>query len=264
MPDYADNLAKQSHNLGWVLYATSRFQEAEQAVREAVRIHKQLAREHPEKPGYGRDLATHYILLGVLLQRPMRLDEAKQACEQAVLLQKQLAESFPQVPGYQHDLAGGYINLAYLQQPPEAIRNLRSALRILEPLVLDFPGSSAYKKCQALAMLIKQSNSWTARSNLAWMMFTSSRSSRISMPSAAIRGISMSSNSRSRSGVCPAAWHAAPLRGVTRWASDTMKEVRSLPARRTTAISLSINRLQSPQNLPQSPPPVCFPHTGRG
>jgi tetratricopeptide (TPR) repeat protein len=142
-PDYRQELATSHNNLGLLLRATGRPQEAEAAFRQALKLYEQLATDFPTRPDYRQGLAMSHHNLGYLLQTTGRLQEAQAAYRQALKLQEQLAAEFPTRPDYRQELARSHNNLGYLLQTTgrlqEAEAAYRQALKLQEQLVADFP-----------------------------------------------------------------------------------------------------------------------------
>jgi Flp pilus assembly protein TadD len=91
-------VASRGYNLGVLLEATGRADEAEKAFRQALPLYEQLVAEHPQVPEYRQQLATTHNNLGALLKATGRAGEAEKAYRQALQLREQLVSEHPQVP----------------------------------------------------------------------------------------------------------------------------------------------------------------------
>ena len=115
VPLYQQDLAAADNNLGLLLHAEGRYQDAARACLDGLNIRKELA-DHFPKPDYRLDLAKSYTNWGLLLQSQNQADKARQAHEQAVDLLARLTVQFPDRLDYQHELGRAYINLGTFQQ----------------------------------------------------------------------------------------------------------------------------------------------------
>ena len=105
---YRDQLAKSYFNLGILLHQMGKLPEAEEAYRQAIALHEQLAAEDPDAIDYRRDLADDYNNLGAVLRDRGELPKAEKAYRQAVELGEKLVL---ELPDHQVNLAGAYHNL---------------------------------------------------------------------------------------------------------------------------------------------------------
>jgi tetratricopeptide (TPR) repeat protein len=102
---YQSLLAKTQMNLGQIEATKGRFDEAETALKEAVRLYGLLARSRPDAgPEDWQSLARSQALLGrVYLQTP-RLGEAEEILQQSLQRFEKLAHDHPDVREFGYDL----------------------------------------------------------------------------------------------------------------------------------------------------------------
>jgi tetratricopeptide (TPR) repeat protein len=135
-------------NLGGLLAAQGRWDEAEREDRQALAEWGRLAADHPGVPEYRRGLAHSHLNLGDLLSGLCRPDEAGAAHRQALALYDRLAADHPGVLEYRRGLAqsrdrlGGL--LASLGRRDEAEREDRRAVAECGKLAAEYPGVPEY------------------------------------------------------------------------------------------------------------------------
>jgi serine/threonine-protein kinase len=153
VPNYRLELAR-SHNrrgylLAYVLKTPSRVAAAEQALRDALALSKQLVTDFPSVPNYREEVARSHQILSLLLREIGRGGEAEQALRDALAMQKQLVKNYPTVPGYRQNLAISHNSLGNLLQTTsrqqEAEQAYRDALVVQEQLAADFPTEPGYR-----------------------------------------------------------------------------------------------------------------------
>jgi tetratricopeptide (TPR) repeat protein len=126
---FRDSLALTYNNLGDLLHATNRDEEAETAFRDALAMQKQLAEAFPKQPDFRRVLALNHYNLAALLHKVKRPKDAAAALHEALAIQEQLTADFPKVPDYQNDLGNTLRNLAILHSSQ---REFARALSFIE------------------------------------------------------------------------------------------------------------------------------------
>jgi serine/threonine-protein kinase len=123
VPACRQDLASSYNNLGNLLKARGREEEAEGAYLKAVAIQEKLAKDIPSVPLYQQDLARGLNNLGVILGDRGRLKESEVAHRRALTIREKLVQDFPGTPAYAMDLGGTYTNMGWLMresQKPEA------------------------------------------------------------------------------------------------------------------------------------------------
>jgi serine/threonine-protein kinase len=133
------DLAIAHHNRGVLLKKSNRFTEAENALKEADRLRKELVAADPDDPDAERDERDTVYQLGTVLARLGRVDEVKAAYDAAVDTERKLAAAHPDRPDYPRKL-GRYLNNRGIllrtnradRRPAEA--SFRQALELQQPL----------------------------------------------------------------------------------------------------------------------------------
>ena len=122
--------ARLLNNLGGRLSELGRLEEALNATFEAVRIRRQLAKEHPD--AFLPDLAGSLSNLGVDLSELGRLEEALDAASEAVEIHRQLAKDRPGafLPGLAGSLSKLGAALSKLGRLEEALDAASEAVQI--------------------------------------------------------------------------------------------------------------------------------------
>jgi nephrocystin-3 len=93
--DLMGAVATTLNSLGNVLSELRRFEEAEEAYREALEIRRRLAEKEPQV--YEPDVAMTLNNLGLVLSDLRRLEEAEGAFREALGIYRRLADKEPQV-----------------------------------------------------------------------------------------------------------------------------------------------------------------------
>ncbi len=134
-------LAEALHQLGNMLSALGRREEALDATAEVVEIYRQLAEDRPD--AFLPDLAGSLNNLGAMFSALGHRDEALEATAQAVEIYRQLAKDRPDA--FLPDLAGSLSNLGIrlsnLGRREEALDAASEAVQIYRRLVKDRPGA---------------------------------------------------------------------------------------------------------------------------
>jgi hypothetical protein len=86
--------------------------EAEQALRDALRIQEQLCTDFASVPAYRQAMARSHSSLGMVHRKMKQSAEAERDYVAAGALARKLVADFPTDPGYQDDLAGALVSLA--------------------------------------------------------------------------------------------------------------------------------------------------------
>ncbi len=102
-----EHLGGTTNNLGALLAATGRYQEAEQAFRKALELQAKVAARSPDRAYYHRqELAGTYHNLGLVLVATGRNQEAEQALRQSIAIREKLVAEVPAEPS-NHAVVGG-------------------------------------------------------------------------------------------------------------------------------------------------------------
>ena len=129
--------------------------EALDAYRQAIRIFKTLADEHPDEPEHAANLALCQNNLGLLLSACDQSDEARECYEQAMVVQRQLILSHPNEVRYQSDMASTFGNAALLAASTDRVEDAKNdyaqAIAIQKRLVQQ--ASDDLNKLHALAVI---------------------------------------------------------------------------------------------------------------
>jgi eukaryotic-like serine/threonine-protein kinase len=141
------DVARGQDNLGVLLAAVGRGEDAQHAFQQACDLLQQLKQEYPAVPDYRQELAVSFNHLGNLW-RDTRPKESEKAYRDSLALRKSLADDFPTVPLYRQELAASYHSLGFALQAAgrqdDAEEAYGQAVRILEKLVRDYPNTPDY------------------------------------------------------------------------------------------------------------------------
>jgi serine/threonine protein kinase len=156
--EYRDDLGGNCINLGVLLAAQKRWQEAEQLFRQARGLFAVLVCEKPDAV-YRRDLAASAHNLGMVLAATERTKEAKEAYEFALATYDSLAREYPHMPGYGREKALTNTSLASLlavQKLADEANSIYEAVRTMqEKLAADFPDTPIYRQDLAATLLLQ-------------------------------------------------------------------------------------------------------------
>ncbi len=137
LPRNAPYRARNQNDMGVLLSAVGRRQEALAPTEEAVKIYRGLAKTNP---AYLGDLAGSLNNLGILYSNLGRRQEALAPTEEAVKIYRELAKTNP---AYLGDLATSFNNLgncySELGRRQEALAPTEEAVKVLRELVLSNP-----------------------------------------------------------------------------------------------------------------------------
>ena len=137
--EFLAHLAAGLRNLGSMLSALSRREEALAATQEAMELYRQLAQQHPD--AFLPDLVVSLTNLGASLSALGRREEALAATQEAVESYRQLAAQQPDafLPYLASSLSVYGVILRGLGRHAEAIAAFAEGLRVILPLVQAFP-----------------------------------------------------------------------------------------------------------------------------
>ena len=153
-PRYQADLALCQNNLGLLLAATGKTQDAEDGLSKRPGNSEAAQREQPDSADFQRDLALTYGNLGLLARTVNQPDRAEQNYREAIRIQEQLAAKHADQPEYLHHLAISYNNLSFLQaksEPVKAEESSRKARAIQEQLAAAHPANTEYQSDLALS-----------------------------------------------------------------------------------------------------------------
>jgi tetratricopeptide (TPR) repeat protein len=91
-------------NLGDVLVAQGKLEEALGAYQQSLKIRQTLAEQDKSNVGWQRDLSVSYDKVGEVLEAQGKLQEALDAYQQSLTIAKRLAEQDKSNSGWQRDL----------------------------------------------------------------------------------------------------------------------------------------------------------------
>jgi serine/threonine protein kinase len=155
-PGVRDARARSLNNLGMLLAANGRRDEAEAAFREALQIQDPLVQQSPTVAGLRWRLARTCCNLGSLKMSADQAAEAEVLETRARDLQKTLVDEFPRVPDYAQELAATDDNLGLLwtsRDRPKAEEAYQQALALLEDLARRYPNRPDYRQRLAVTHL---------------------------------------------------------------------------------------------------------------
>jgi tetratricopeptide (TPR) repeat protein len=109
---YRQDLATSHDNLGRLLGATGRPNDAERACRDALAIRKQLAADFPTMPDYQNALAGTLVNLADLRLRSSQFGEARRLLEDAVPYHQAALRANPRQPAYRRSFRNNRSSLA--------------------------------------------------------------------------------------------------------------------------------------------------------
>ncbi len=121
--------------------------QASQALRRAIALLASLAEEFPEEAKYRTDLASAYSTLGFTLIDTGESRPGSDAYRHATELLEHLASDSSAAPDSRERLSDAYRRLGTLPgiPTPEAEHALRSAVRLCEDLLAEFPDEARYR-----------------------------------------------------------------------------------------------------------------------
>jgi len=102
---------------------------AEEHLRTALRLSKELVARHPDVPAYVSSQVHVYHKLAGVLGRTGRADEAESSLREALRLQTSLAGRFPEVASYKASLAVFQRSLARLLSKQGELKDAQSSLK---------------------------------------------------------------------------------------------------------------------------------------
>ncbi len=158
-PAYRQDLAAALDNLGVLLLAAGKGDEAEGSFGRALGIKERLAAEVHWVPDYRRDYGASLNNRGIQLKTQARAADAEKTFSRAAKVLGDLAEEHADVPDYQRELARTLVNRALVRQsagkPAEAEPLLRKALALQEKLSArrDAPPESRGEKARTRVAL---------------------------------------------------------------------------------------------------------------
>jgi tetratricopeptide (TPR) repeat protein len=131
-----------------LLLDTSRLEEAEVEMRNAVRIREQLAAEQPEKLSRKTDLTHSQLRLIGLLLRMNKVGEAESLARKVIEVHEELVDSYPGIFPYRQRLHEAYEllseSLRHAGRAQEAEDALRQAILIHEQMVRIWPDAEMH------------------------------------------------------------------------------------------------------------------------
>jgi serine/threonine protein kinase len=145
-------LAEIHMNLGQVSLIKGRYDEAQTALNEAVRLYRELVRARPVAGTQDKQaLARSQAVLGRAYTQSSKLQKAEEAQQQAIQNFEKLAREHPDVQVFAYDLGRCYQELGYTAdkdgRPEEARARYDKAIGILEGVL-----SKGYMFAQEVAM----------------------------------------------------------------------------------------------------------------
>jgi serine/threonine protein kinase/tetratricopeptide (TPR) repeat protein len=128
------------HSYGTPIVPQERHRLAEQAYRQAMAIHGELAAEFPSHSGHKKEWAESHNALGYVLWGSGRPVEAEEVFRRSVTIGEDLIAQFPDVPEHRAALGRSLNGLGLvLEDPGHGEQVLRRALTLYDGLTEDFP-----------------------------------------------------------------------------------------------------------------------------
>lgn len=156
VPSYRFDLAQSENNRGNLLGFLGRVDEAESALRAALRLKEGLADEFPDDPKFRWESARGHNNLGLLWKNLGRHDEAEAAFRTALKFQENLIPNFPGDPVRRNQLAGSHNNLGIVLKAQgkneESETAHRAAQQFYGQLVAEFPKVAAHRNDLAMSL----------------------------------------------------------------------------------------------------------------
>jgi serine/threonine-protein kinase len=151
-----EQLDRTRHNHAQVLRGMGRLGDAEDALREGLRLLESLDKKDHDRPQHRLDLANRHFGLGLILQDTGRPALAEAEYRLAIDHFERLTREFPEIPDHRSHLADAYDGLAavFLAQGhgTSADHALAKSLSLHEALVRDFPDQAPYGFGLAVAL----------------------------------------------------------------------------------------------------------------
>src|SRR5262249_31202414 len=141
VPEHRHDLAGSYNNLGLVLRALGRAQDAEAAFQESEKLLEALTRQYPKQRAYNQEPARRHNNRGLVLAALGRGVDAAEHFGRAQKLFEQLTAQFANVPEFRQELAVSHKNLGDLlrdTRPRDAEASYRQALKLRQTLADDF------------------------------------------------------------------------------------------------------------------------------
>jgi tetratricopeptide (TPR) repeat protein len=151
---YEADLALCQNNLGLLLAAAGRTNEAEKAYAAALDIQRRLVAADPVTADFQRDMALTHGNLGLLARSINQPARAEENYREAIRIQERLAAEHADQPEHRHRLAISYNNLSFLlakTDPRKAAESAEKARAIQEQLVASNPTNAEFRSDLALA-----------------------------------------------------------------------------------------------------------------
>jgi tetratricopeptide (TPR) repeat protein len=146
VPGYALELGQRYNELGIFLASAQRFPEAEQALRDGLRVQEKLLAKSPDRSDYRVELGRGEGNLGTLFAQAGKVGLAAQQYRKGISLleeQEPRLTAAPALPGYLGELIKIHVNLANLMtthgKPAEAEKSWLRVLQLREKLVKEYP-----------------------------------------------------------------------------------------------------------------------------
>jgi hypothetical protein len=137
-------------NVGDVLKAQGKLDDALKAYRDSLSIRERLAAADRSNMQSQRDLSISYSKVGDVLAAQGKLDEALKAYRDSLTTRERLAAADPTNMQWQRDLALSYSKLAWvhlkLDEASEALSELSKGREIMARLVVLAPSNAQWKK----------------------------------------------------------------------------------------------------------------------
>jgi tetratricopeptide (TPR) repeat protein len=147
---YQRDLSVAYNEIGDVLVAQGKLDEALAKYRASLEIAERLAASDGHNAGWKHDLSLSYNKVGGVLVAQGKLDEALAKYRAGFDIAERLAASDRRNAGWQHDLALNHANLATLYDKlgdvVQALRELRAGQAISAALVATDPSNAQWKR----------------------------------------------------------------------------------------------------------------------
>ncbi len=146
-PEIRFETVRAYRRVGSIQHLLGRRPESSQALRRAIALLETLAKEFPNDTRYRTELASTYSTLGFTLVDTGETRPGSEAYRRATEFMESLASASPAAPDPRERLSVAYRRLGTLPGIPtlEAEQALRSAVRICQNLVAEFPDNPLYR-----------------------------------------------------------------------------------------------------------------------
>src|SRR5262249_19470649 len=136
-PEYKWKLAATHHNYGLLLFDNKKYEQADDACSQALKLREELAKDFPNVPIYRQEVAWSHNSLAAMWDAKKKPEEAEKRCLQALTIFEQLVKDYPTNPDCLSGLGATLDNLAFFIRDLKRLSETRHYLEQALPHHLD-------------------------------------------------------------------------------------------------------------------------------